>query len=321
MTEVETKLLAEKWWERVRASYPDAWAMIAAIGIVVNLVVIPVDLMNMTGSYHNVIIGLRCAAAAWFGVMFVVARRYPDWLRRWWLTTLLISFAFFCLVYTAISLMVNGIQNHYYAAIIEVEFIVATFGMLPVLPFAVATILLNVLYIVTHQAAGAIASTSELITLTTTLGICAALAIVTLARMIRVQLGGFAELLERQVLSRELEDRVAAQTLRLQRLNRYLNDQIEAHRRSLSRELHDDLGQLLSIIVQTSNALAPAAEKLDASDRERFALLQDVSARAVESVRRLAAENSAPALAEQTLSAAIRADVRRIESAGTLSVG
>jgi PAS domain S-box-containing protein len=112
--------------------------------------------------------------------------------------------------------------------------------------------------------------------------------------------------------SRRMANALEKANEQLQRLSAELLVIQETERRNLARDLHDEVGQLLSAVKLHAQWLRNKAEPRDASLSEKFDLLMGLTDRALNEVRNLSATLRPPQLDELGLTAAVRWQIESV---------
>ncbi len=124
-----------------------------------------------------------------------------------------------------------------------------------------------------------------------------------------------AVIIARDITTRkEEEDELKHSREQLQRFSEHLERAVDEERKRISRELHDELGQLLTVLKFNVSRLKAQSKMADEEVVRRLDTMESYIMKSVESVKRIARELRPPQLDELGIVGAIQLDVSQLES-------
>lgn len=286
--EPSPRQLEADYWREAADDAPRAYRVATIIGLAATLLGIPGEFYWFTGDELRLALWSRGLLLGYLAGLLVLILYAKPLIRRrftWWSV---ISMVVIAASMGVIGALTPSAAYWYSMGVIEVEFLLALLVRIPWRVFLGGIISANTIYVAfiafgLEEQSGALGMVSMSLTLIAVLVGFAQYMLIT---------SGQREFVQRKALEfarQRVEERVGERTRELRELLAYIDSVREEEQARIGREIHDHLGQLLSLLRMDLSQARKQAGDADPELSARFNGIDELIREAVQATRELAA--------------------------------
>jgi signal transduction histidine kinase len=301
----------EGFWREISETSPNTWLVTCVIGMLIVAMRGLLDIRVFEGQFLLLVLGMRSLIFLYLLVNIWIAFRYPNFVQVHYQTLMVLILYIVGIPIGIMNALAAPKTSLYITGIAWVEFAAATLFTIPKRKLITGVAVINLFFIgfylfLTEHA------NSELSGILETLLIFALLAIYAQHALLKLKIENYKRRQELLGSKEEVERRLDERTEELRRLAAYLDNILEEERKKVSREIHDEMGQILTGLRMDLSYIQTHLKNPDESMTKRLKMMSENVRELVCGVCRIASLLRPAALDDLGLAAAIEGLIERM---------